>query len=529
MQALASLALLRLLRVLMGDRPALLVPLALGLFTPIALGSLTWWAAALNSLPLQIALAWFLAEAVLLARTGRRRHALSGTAALAFGFAFYLKAVLLPPIAFAVVVVVLIRDGARWPVVAALRRAALLWAGTVLVVAGWAVAYLTTRESDPTGDQANANAVVLLVESGFKALAPAVLGGPFQWDVLRGGAPLADSPPWSVTVAWVALLIACMWTSVRLRGAWTVWVLVVGTVAAGLLLAAAGRSGAGWSPLLPMAYRYFAAEAVLFPAALALLLSLHPRSPRSPDRPGRAARSWRGALVSVLTAAFVAAGTLSTVSHGRAWEADPTSDYLETALASLAAAGPVPMLDQTVPQDVLWEQAAPANRLSRVFGPAEDRPPIEAWTSELRMLDQTGRLRPAVVVPGPRVLDGPGPDCGWAVGDTGTTVGLEGPLPSGEWTAELHYVAAAGGSVSVALGAGEPVPGARHRRHRHAVRPHLRRRAGAAGRGGPGRGPVRQPRRRRQRRRPLIGCGPAVRGPADTAAARRASRCAGRS
>jgi hypothetical protein len=457
MQALASLTLLRLLRVLMGDRPALLVPLAFGLFTPIGLGSLTWWAASLNSLPLQIALAWFVAEAVLLARTGRRRHALSGTAALAFGLAFYLKAVLLPPIAFAVVVIVLIRDGARWPLVAALRRAWLLWAGTVVVVAGWAVTYFSTRQSDPTGDQANADTVVVLVRSGFKALAPSILGAPFRWDILLGGAPLGHSPAWSVTLAAVVLLIACVWTSVRLRGAWAVWALVVGTVAAGLLLAAAGRSGAGWSPLLPFAYRYFAAEVVLFPAALALLFSLRPRFPRSLEGPSGPRRSWGVALVSLLTVAFVAVAALSTVSHSRAWEGDTTSDYLETALASLAAAGPAPLLDQPVPGDVLWAQIAPANRLSRVFGPAEERPPIEAWTSELRMLDETGRLRPAAVVPGPRVLDGPVPDCGWAVGGTGTTVGLEGPLPDGEWTAELHYVAAAGGSVSVALGAGEPV------------------------------------------------------------------------
>ena len=72
----------------MGDRPALLVPLAVCLFSPLSLGPFTWWAAAMNALPLQIGLAWYVADAVLLARTGAavRRHAARG---LVLALAFY--------------------------------------------------------------------------------------------------------------------------------------------------------------------------------------------------------------------------------------------------------------------------------------------------------------------------------------------------------------------------------------------------------------------------------------------------------
>ena len=52
-QAAASLALLRTLRLVLGRRPALLIPLILYLFVPLTLPAFSWWAAALNALPLQ--------------------------------------------------------------------------------------------------------------------------------------------------------------------------------------------------------------------------------------------------------------------------------------------------------------------------------------------------------------------------------------------------------------------------------------------------------------------------------------------
>ncbi|MGY2129241.1 hypothetical protein [Blastococcus sp. SYSU DS0617] len=460
LQALASVALLRMLWVLLGNRPVLLVPLTVGLFSPVTLGSTSWWVAALNSMPLQIGLAWLVADAVRLVQTGRRRHAVSGTVAVAFALAFYIKAVLLPPIAFAVVAVVLLRDGSRAPIRDSLRRGWVLWSGTVLVLGVWAVTYLQTRTGDPMYD-GDAGEVLRTVATGFEGLAPAVLGGPFTWES-GAGAPVAWPPTWAVVIGGTAALLACVWTSIRLRGAVAVWALVVGTVGSGLLMAALGRSGAGWGHVLPLAYRYFPAEAVVLPAAIALLASLPARRPRPGVQGGdggpRSGRRWHVPVVVVLTAGFVLGSVVSTVSHNRAWQEQGTGDYLDTARASLAAAGPEPLLDQAVPTDVMWGLSAPANRSSRMFASLDDRPPFAPWTTELRMLDDTGRLRPAQVVPGPRVVDGPVPGCGWTIGaDDATAVALQGPLPDAEWTAELRYAADRDGSLTVSLGPGEEV------------------------------------------------------------------------
>ena len=81
MQLIASLALLRTLRVILGWRPVLLVPLCFALFTPLGVPAFAWWAAALNYLPMAAALAWVCGDASMLVRSGNQWY--SGTGLLA--------------------------------------------------------------------------------------------------------------------------------------------------------------------------------------------------------------------------------------------------------------------------------------------------------------------------------------------------------------------------------------------------------------------------------------------------------------
>lgn len=111
MQAAASLAVLRLLRLLLGDRPAMLVPLVFYLFSPLTVPAFAWWAPAVNLLPMQAALAWIAAEAVLLTRTGRTRHAVRGTAAFALAVTFFEKSIVIAVFAAAVAYLVARADG----------------------------------------------------------------------------------------------------------------------------------------------------------------------------------------------------------------------------------------------------------------------------------------------------------------------------------------------------------------------------------------------------------------------------------
>ncbi|RBY85977.1 hypothetical protein [Blastococcus sp. TF02A-26] len=453
MQLLASLALLRLLRVLLGDRPLMLAPLAFGLFSPLTLGSFTWWASALNNMPLQIGATVFVTEAILLVRTGARRHAVLGTAALALTYLFYIKTVLVPPLGFAVAVLVLMREGHRRSLFVALRRGWVLWLGAFVVTAAWALAYLGTR-TEEAAERGDVDDVLLTIRTGFRVMGAAVLGGPSDWVNSRPGSPYAPVELRTAVIGGLLVLAVFLWTCVRHRGALLVWAVLVVEIAAGLFLAGVGRGSLGLGAFTPLACRYYAVEAVLLPLTAALLLTL-------PNRSGTRRTAWpwwAGLPVAAATVAFVAVALTSTADLLRAWQVDRTGAWLETARDSLAAAGPAPLLDQTAPADVVPPLAYPNNLVSRLFSPFPDRAEFEDWTWDLRLFDESGRLVPAQVVPGPAVIEGPVPGCGWpAAPDAGSTVPLQGPLPASDWTARLDYTADRDGEISVALGSGDAV------------------------------------------------------------------------
>ncbi|TFV45961.1 hypothetical protein [Blastococcus sp. TF02A-35] len=465
LQAAAALAVLRLLRVLLGDRPRLLVPLAVYLFSPLILGAYVWWAAAMNSLPLQIGLAWVAADAVLLVRSRRRRYAVTGALALVATLLFYERAVLIVPFAFLLTAVLLHGEGVAAPIREAWTRGRALWIGSAAVLAGWFFTFTLAVPSEAVGSATLAQ-IGQLTSITVRSFVPALFGGPWRWADIAGS-PAADPSPTAVTVSVVLLSLLVGWTVLRRRGAAWMWMLAAGYFLAGTLLVGAGRAAFGVSSVLPLAYRYFAAEAVIAAVVVAVLLVLplhHPGEGGSRTRvvAGRVAdgiarrpagaRAARTAL-ALSTVAFVASSLWTTVGYMDVWENEPSRPYLATAKDSLAAAGEEPLLDQPVADHLVWSLMTPWNEASKVFGPLEDRPAFARSTHELRMLDDTGRMRPAIVDGGIRLAPGPDGGCGWAVsGGRAVDVSLDAPLFAWVWTAELDYEADRDGTISVTLG-----------------------------------------------------------------------------
>ena len=77
--AAAGLAAFRVLRTLFGERPAILVPLAFYLLTPLSVAALGWWTVALESVPLQLAIFMALNSHIHYVRTRRTRHLIAAS------------------------------------------------------------------------------------------------------------------------------------------------------------------------------------------------------------------------------------------------------------------------------------------------------------------------------------------------------------------------------------------------------------------------------------------------------------------
>ena len=149
-QLLASVLVLRMLRVLFGDRPLILVPLALYLFSPLTLPSFLWWSAAINALPLQIGLALAITAHVRYLQTGRRRHIATATASIAGALLFFEKSVLIIPLLVGISWIWDTSSGPLRSLARTLRTQWAAWLSYLALLSGYAAFYGSSGAVGPS-------------------------------------------------------------------------------------------------------------------------------------------------------------------------------------------------------------------------------------------------------------------------------------------------------------------------------------------------------------------------------------------
>ncbi|WP_330249406.1 hypothetical protein OG874_24090 [Nocardia sp. NBC_00565] len=478
----ASLAVSRMLIVLVGARWVVLVPLLFYLFCPLTLPAYAWWSAALNALPLQFALAWVIGDAVRLVDTGRRRYAITGTVVLVVALLFFEKSVIVPFAAFAVTTLVRHVDGLGSAIRVVARRGAALWAGSGVVIGCWLAGYLTVVDfsnlhSSPQERDLLPGAKSLDIES-------TLFGGPWRWERWLPSTPWADPPAWAVVSAWVALGALVLLSMRARRRVGPIWLTVAAYVVVAQLPVALARSGPNTASELMQSLRYFADLAVLLAAAGALLARAHPRirtptllpvpgartlaillRPRthaSAAPPGPRARA--SALLpgprttAALTVVFLVSSLWTTSTFVRAWRTNPTKTYVTNVKSALTASDGAPLLDQEVPWNVLNPTAYPQNLTSHVLAPLATATTFADSTPHLRMITDTGEIVEAAVWWNRAIRPGPDPDCGYRIhGPQPSDIPLDGPMLEHEWTAQLNYLANQDGRITLSFEHGAPV------------------------------------------------------------------------
>ena len=451
LQALASLAVLRLLRLLLGTRPVVLLPLVLYLFSPLALAAFDNWSIAVGAVPFQAALAWICGDAVALHRTGRRtRYAVSGTLVLALALGFGEKAVVIPAVAFVVLAVVLRQSGETSPLVASLRRGLLLWAGQAAVLAAflWRFGPAVQPRTVPADHAGTVTTAVDAVGTSVTdGILPGLVGGPLFWTDFG---TWADPPTALVVTAPVVAVAAVGWAARRRQGGGVVWALLACYVGVSVVLLVAGRLTAGVTAGFALNLRFF--PDIVLVAAIALALVA--RAPvRDPARRALLDRTERRDAAVLLAVFFVGLSLWSTAGYGQTRDTQPTRDYLATAERSLRAAD-APLLDHPVDASVVWGLSAPYNRVSWVFAPAGIETAVS--TDDPKVLAPSGDLVDARVSAEHASVPGPAPACGYLTEPLGTTrIVLDEPAADAEWTVQLNYLAGSDGWILVSLGSGE--------------------------------------------------------------------------
>ncbi|HET7668463.1 MAG TPA: hypothetical protein VFK56_20835, partial [Mycobacterium sp.] len=452
LQSLASLALLRALHVMLGWRPVLLLPLTFALFTPLSVPAFAWWAAGLNSLPMLAALAWVCGDAVLMVRTGNQRYA--GTALLVYfgGLLFFEKAAVIPFVAFAIAALhaYVTSSGS---VATVWRRGMRLWVSALALTAAWVAVYLVVVDQKRWSFDV-AMTWDLLSRSVTHGVVPGLVGGPWDWQRWVPASPWATPPVAVMVLGWVALAAAVAISVIRKRRIGPVWLVAVGYAIACQIPIYLMRSSRFTALELAQALRYLPDLVVV----LALLLAVGLCAPNRAESSWLDASRRRTALVACLTGVFVVSSLYSTATFMTSWRDNPTKQYLQNARAGLAAAhaaSNAPMLDQEVDPLILQRVVGPENLASHMFALLRDRPEFASATTDLRMLDGTGRVVDAKVTWVRSIVPGPEPNCGYLVQpDFPVTMALDGPLLPADWTAEINYLANSDGSMTMSLSQG---------------------------------------------------------------------------
>lgn len=450
LQLAATLLLLRLLVLLLGARPLVLVALAGYAASPLLMPSFMSLSSAVNLVPSHVAGFALLIAVVRWSGEGGVRWLAGAALALAVTLAFWEKSGLIVLTAAALLA------GPLRPGLSArrsLRDAWPLGVALAVPVVVFVVAYARAGPPEAGGWPGLLTQGRLVARAAWEVLAPAAVAGPWRWST---GTPppfgLAD-PPVVASIAGAAVLAAGVAAAWRWApDALPLWVAVAGYVVATTVSVSVGRMEAFGTVFLHH-YHYWSDLSI--PLVLAVALSLRGwLDVRRAGRPPQ--RRWTGALV----AAWLVAATVSHAGFAASWAEQPSRAWLDTLSREVGQReGTVHLYDTAVPSDVMTVLAGRRN-LSDVLPLAGLPVVFDAPGTDPLLVGDDGSLRAAQLEVWARSVQGT-PGCGHLVqGRDSVVVRLDDRLPRGEWFARLGYLANPDAPVRVELADG-PVRTAR--------------------------------------------------------------------
>ena len=409
LQALVSVALFRLLWAMGGPRAGILLPLAAYLFCPLTIPAFSWWSAALNAVPLHLAIVLALHAQLRHARGQGTRHAWRALGWVVFGMAFSTKGAFVPLLLFALTTASFRAEGraARgWlaSMGAELRENWRPWTAHVLLMTGYAWLYLSRQYTAPGEGAAVPKPGVAADLTGTllgRTLPTGVIGGPLSWGPVLSTGGLAAPSAFMVAAAWVVLAALVAATLVYRRRAARVWIiLAVYVVVVDAIPTVIARGTA--NGLVGAETRYVADAVVVFAVCLALALL-----PLREESEAYRRELPSGAVVPVvagLTAgAYLTMSVVSVEGFRQTLSGDRVRPYLAAVRTSLSGApdGTV-IFSRPLPDSIVlsWNGA---RRLSHHLLAPLARPALRALmrvpepSDHAMVLDDAGRLVPLSV------------------------------------------------------------------------------------------------------------------------------------
>jgi len=469
-QALLGALVLRLLSNLFGRRPAILVPFTIFVMSPMTLPAFLWWAASLNQLWGQIAMALILLAHLRYHRTGRVRFGLAGVLALLGGLLFSEKVILMVPVVFLLSLLWFTPGPPIARLRLALRRSRSVWLAYAVATLGYAVLYTLTARTPGTEGSSLTIALETAGTGLVRAVIPGLFGGPLAWFQIGAGGVAAPSDT-LVVLSMLAAVLVIAWSIYRRARAVFGWVVIVGYVVVNSALLGITRATIV-GPVIGAEYRYHTDELLvivvfgsltLLPVvgdfALGPLQRLVPRgdSTATPARDEAGPAPRNEVIVTAVAASLVLVmSTLSTVRFDPTWRSDVGREYFATVERDLARAdGPLTIADVAVPAGVQNALMFPMNMTSFLFAGLTPTPRFlqldQPAQDAFYIPDESGHLLLAKIE-GFKNKPGPEEGCGWKVERDPVSVPLDLTTVNWIWTARIGYLASHDAEAVVTMG-----------------------------------------------------------------------------
>ncbi len=439
-------AMLRTLRTLFGNRPAILVPLAVFLFSPLQLAGVSWWSVAIDILPLELGLLMAVDAHVRYVRGGQARNAVAAAGWLLLAVAASDKGAVVPLLLFGLTAAFLVAGPLKASVVAAVARYWRLWLGYAVIVAAWGAVYLSQLPGSTVKPDSASDVLNFVSTFTGTTLLPATLGGPWRWSA--AGYDISSPPAALQQLAWaVAVVVVVVSCALRVR-AWRAWaILAAWILAADIVPVVLGRLGTLPASLEAAQTRYLTDAVPVL--ALCIGLAFLPVT-GEPSAIRFRLPSARPAVLLALGVYLVGSyWSLQAFESLNSAAAQAARSYIATARAAVADAPRGTLIvDGPTPASVMDPGVfGPFGNTSMVVGAIARSEPARhlSWTGSprgvtgrLMIFNDLGQLLP-VTMAGPFSWPPPPAQSCWNVTTAATRIPLTGPLYRWPWTARVNY------------------------------------------------------------------------------------------
>ena len=415
LQLAASVLLFTVLRELFGARPLILVPLAIYLFTPLSLAWATWWAAALQTLPLQIAMLAAILGVARFYRTRETRWAVVSVLAHAGGLIFWEKAVLIFPALIAVATLVISPPETWRSPFRVLRTHWRLWVSHALTFAAYLATYLALVDTPATGS-GSSTVETLLSQTLARMYVPGIFGGPWH---ARGAEntvyPYVDTFP---ALLAGAAFVAVMWASFKVNRwrAASAWLLLAGYLTADLALLGLGR--ADWIGLLARDPRYVADALPITALAIAAAFYVPSRTEHSAKARELMRRHETMATVTKVVAVVVISCLITTFKLAPVVKHEYSYNFTMGVARQMHDKPNRSVVGTPAPTVVSARADVP--QMMKAIGV---RAKFNEPATEMYIFDGLAALHRMDVYPGSPTERGPKAGCGWPIGSSWRSLG----------------------------------------------------------------------------------------------------------